>query len=106
MSSRRGSRGIRERGGVCRDSGAFGWRLKGDRGGQRVVFLGGGRGYFFFEGQRVFLSCSAGLSKNLPAAPPLPLDSVDFCKTTDFNSHAFLNQFFSKMESPKVWATV
>ena len=98
MSSRRGSRGVRERGRACRGSGAFGWRLKGDRGGQRV--------FFFFEGERVFLSCSAGLSKNMPAVPPLPLDSVDFCKTIDFNSHAFLNQFFSKMESPKVWATM
>ena len=46
MSSRRGSRGVRERGRACRGSGAFGWRLKGDRGGQRVFFFLRGRGYF------------------------------------------------------------
>lgn len=65
MSSPRGSRGNRERGRECRDSGACGWRLKGDRDGERV---------FFLEGERVFLSCFAGLSKNMPAAPPLLLD--------------------------------
>lgn len=47
---------------------AIGLRIKSDR-----------------VGDRVFSNCVVGASKYIPVALPLPLNSVDFCKTVGFN---------------------
>lgn len=57
-----------------RGTAATGLRIKGDKGGDRVL-----------------LNYSVGLSKNIPDAPPLPLNFVDFCKTIGF-SYSFLSK--------------